>query len=122
MSDFSTIGDKSDKPETFYEGRDDNSTGVFPPYKMQTGVLRGTQTIVNRDKSKITIGIIPGTNNEFGIAIFDPDGNLIRKWVGATGYVYDPSSSKNTMQDGKLPDDSYGLATANEGFDVDDGF
>lgn len=109
-------------PKRSFDGQEDQSYGFNPAYKLQTGTLRGTQTIANTDGSKITLGIIPGTNNEFGIAKFDPQGNLISKDIGSTRFVYDLDTNKNIIQDGELPDGTYGFVVAKEGFDVSEVF
>lgn len=92
------------------------------PRQVGTGVMRGTQRIQNTDGSYITIGVIPDTDNEFGIAYFAADGDLIFKQLGLTSYLYDPTTGKNVMQIGQLPDDSYGWAVATTDHDVADGF
>lgn len=90
------------------------------PRDMSTGVMRGTQRIVNTDGSYITLGVIPDTNGEFGIAYFDSDGNLIAKSTGVTDYKYDVDNNKNYYQNGRLPDGSYGGVYVKEGYDVSD--
>jgi hypothetical protein len=67
------------------------------------------------------MGSIPNTT-EFGFFSLDASGNLVMKIVNGTLYVYDPSSGKNTVQVGKLPDSTYGAAGANTGFNVAQGF
>jgi hypothetical protein len=66
--------------------------------------------------------VIPETDGEFGIAFFDRDNNLIKKVTALTDYIYDPATEKNVYQAGKLPDDTYGVAGANDGYDVEEGF
>src|SRR5690606_24566076 len=78
------------------------------PRQVATGVTRGTWRINNTDGSYITIGVIPDTENEFGIAFFGADGQVIKKILALTEYLYDPDTGKNIMQEGKLPDSSYG--------------
>lgn len=94
------------------------------PRQMGTGVMRGTQRIVNPDGSYITIGAIPDTSpEEFGIAFFDSEDTRIFKITGESMIFYDKNNDNNSVvQVGKLPDDTYGLAAANEGFSVEDGF
>lgn len=92
------------------------------PGQITTGVLRGTQRIQNTDGSYITLGVIPNTNGEFGIAFFTATDDLIAKDTGPTKFVYDPTTNKNVMQIGKLPDGSYGWHVAATGYDVEDAF
>lgn len=91
------------------------------PDNILSGVNRGTSTWVSTDGSKMLIGNLP--NNEFGIAFYDPQGNLITKYVGPTRFIYDPvHSNVNVMQDGKLPDSTYGVAIAITGQDLPGAF
>lgn len=93
------------------------------PRQVATGVTRGTWRISDTDGSYITIGIIPDTNGEFGIAFFDESGNLIQKIVRGTTSVYNPADDyKNVTQSGLLPDGSGGFVVANEGSEVEDVF
>lgn len=75
--------------------------------------------VTNADGTKTGIGQIPGST-DLGFYTLDTAGNVIQKIIGATRYVYDISTSKNIIQDGKLPDASYGQATAKAGFNVSD--
>jgi YD repeat-containing protein len=110
------------------------------PRQVGTGVMRGTQRIVNTDGSYITLGAIPDTEDEFGIAYFDANGTLIRKSTesaefqyddqgnlvatstGTTDFKYDASTGKNYYQNGKLPDGSYGAIFMKPNYDVEDAF
>lgn len=92
------------------------------PRQLSTGSMRGQQTILGADGSKIVLGLIPDTDNEFGISFFDRDGNVVKKITALTDYIYDASTGDNVYQAGKLPDDTYGVAGANEGFEVEEGF
>lgn len=76
--------------------------------------------VTNSDGTKTGIGVIPGST-QLGFYTLDASGNVIQKIVGPTRYVYDLTTGKNIMQDGKLPDASYGQATAKPGFNVSDG-
>lgn len=76
--------------------------------------------VTNSDSTKTGIGVIPGST-QLGFYTLDASGNVIQKIVGPTRYVYDLSTGKNIMQDGKLPDSTYGQATAKTGFNVSDG-
>lgn len=70
-----------------------------------------------------------GTGKDFGIKIskqgFDvgtaTDDQLLFKMDMNTWYFYDPTTSKNYMQFGILPDGSGGIATAKTGFNVSEG-
>lgn len=111
-------------PKVFYGSGEKSSAGFVDPYKISTGVWRGAQTFINpADKSKIVIGVLPGTSGQFGIGFYDPNGNLITKMVGPTRFIYNPSDSNvNVMQDGKLPDSTYGWHVAAPTKNVADGF
>lgn len=76
--------------------------------------------VTNADGTKTGIGQIPGST-DLGFYTLDAAGNVIQKIVGPTRYVYDLSTGKNIMQDGKLPDGTYGQDTAKAGFNVSDG-
>lgn len=76
--------------------------------------------VTNSDGTKTGIGQIPGST-DLGFYTLDSLGNVIQKIIGPTRYVYDISTGKNIMQDGKLPDASYGQATAKAGFNVSEG-
>lgn len=75
--------------------------------------------VTNSNGTKTGIGQIPGST-DLGFYTLDAAGNVIQKIVGATRYVYDVSTGKNIIQDGKLPDASYGQATAKAGFNISD--
>lgn len=108
------------------------------PRQLSTGTTRGTQTVgygnakIDGSNNRITVGddsggtvglgSIPGTDNEVGIFILAPNGKLSMKIVGGTFYAYDPTTGLNTVQMGILPDGTGGIAGANQGFDVADGF
>lgn len=137
MADFAQIS--SNESNYPLEPKPQDSSAEFvTPYKLQTGVMRGTQTIANTDGTKIYIGQIPKTNT-FGIAFadatgkivsqitgstysfFNSDGALVSKIEGPTQYVYDITTGKNIIQIGKLPDGTYGMAVAKAGYNVSDG-
>lgn len=110
------------------------------PRQISSGSTRGTQKVGygsteidgsnNRivitnplDGTSVGIGTIPGsTTGEFGFFALDEDGNVVMKIVGPTRYIYDLTNDKNVMQDGKLPDGSYGWAVAKENYSVEDAF
>jgi hypothetical protein len=73
--------------------------------------------VTNADGTKTGIGQIPGSI-DLGFYTLDASGNVVQKIIGATRYVYDISTGKNIIQDGKLPDASYGQATAKAGYNV----
>lgn len=95
---------------------------VVLPRDLSTGVMRGTQRIQNTDGSYITLGVIPDTDGEFGIAFFDSSGDLISKSTGVTDYKYDLTTNKNYYQNGLLPDGSYGAIFVKSGVNVVDVF
>lgn len=91
------------------------------PRQIASGDHRGTtERYVNSDGSYITIGVIPDTDGEFGIAFFNSSGDMVSKSTGLTDYKYDLSTGKNYYQNGKLPDGSYGSIFAKSGYDVVD--
>lgn len=75
--------------------------------------------VTNSDGTKTGIGIIPGST-DLGFYTLDSSGNVIQKIVGPTRYIYDIATGKNVIQDGKLPDSTYGLAVVKPGFNVTD--
>lgn len=103
------------------------------PRQESTGVQRGERIIVGtlvlrnpNNQEQIVVGF--GNDGEFGIfgqQIMNNDPaktTLTWKIVGRTYYVYDPDTNKNSFQAGILPDGSGGVAGANTGFDVADGY
>lgn len=92
------------------------------PRQITTGVLRGTQTIMNTDGSYVTIGLIPDGGTDFGIAHFDSKGKIISKDTGVTEYKYDSTTGRNYYQNGLLPDGSYGEVIAKDPYNVADVF
>lgn len=77
--------------------------------------------VTNADGTKTGIGQIPGST-DLGFYTLDAAGNVIQKIVGPTRYIYDLSTIKNVMQDGKLPDATYGWAVAATNKNVSEGF
>lgn len=95
--------------------------GRVLPRQINTGMMRGTQTHVGLDGSKVTVGIIPGTNaQEFGIAFFNSEGKLVRKILGPTGYIFDTDTGNDISQEGILPDGTVGRADSKAGESVSD--
>lgn len=109
------------------------------PRQVSTGSTRGTQrvgygnTLIDGSNNRITIGTPDGgtigfgsipntTTNEFGFFSTDSDGDLIMKIVDGTFYTYDKETGLNTVQVGTLPNGVGGIASANDGFNVTDGF
>lgn len=109
------------------------------PRQLSTGSTRGTQTVgygntkIDGSNNRITIGTpdggtigfgaIPGSStNEFGFFSTDADGDLIMKIVDGTFYTYDKDTGLNTVQVGTLPNGVGGIASANDGYEVADGF
>lgn len=138
MTDFSNLGNNQSIPFTG-DSVADNALELSNPDSVLAGQLRGTQNVgsngaqIDSANNRITltnpatgavvgIGAIPGsTTGEFGFFSQDSSGNLIFKIVGPTFYVYDATTSKNVIQMGKLPDNSYNFAAAATGFNVSDG-
>lgn len=89
------------------------------PRQMPSGVMRGTQRIINTDGSYITIGEIPESNGQFGIAYWTASGRLIQKDNGVTTYKYDVDG-RNYYQNGLLPNGSYGEVVAKAPYSVSD--
>ena len=109
------------------------------PRQVGTGVMRGTQRVISTDGSYITIGEIPDSNGEFGIAHFNADGTLIKKSTAeadyrygtdgdllskTTGeyiYFYNRDTGNNTVQIGELSNGTSGAAAfAKDGNDLVD--
>ena len=70
------------------------------PRQVSTGVTRGTWRVVSNDGSYITVGLIPETNDEFGIAYWNSNGNLISKNDGTTETKYDTSGNILSIDNG----------------------
>lgn len=124
MAEFARLS-SSEYPKSFNEGDENQSYNFIPPVKVQSGKLRGTQVITADDGSRIELGIISGTDNEFGIAMFDADGSKsIKIGIADRNFtVFDPDADgQSRFMAGKLPDDTYGAAGSNEGYSVEDGF
>lgn len=89
------------------------------PRQVATGVTRGTWRINNTDGSYITIGLIPNTDNEFGIAFFDANNDKQSVSTSLTDYKYN-SSGINYYQCGLLPDGTSGAIFTDGTVDVAD--
>jgi hypothetical protein len=127
-------------PQASYSNDQNDSAGFMFPYKLASGIMQGNQGVgfggvqIDSDNNRILIknsadgssigmGVIPGTQNEFGFFSLSTDGKLIMKIVNGTKYTYNPDDSfHNVMQDGLLPDGSGGWAVAKTGQDVQDAF
>lgn len=101
------VGSSTNYPTESY-GTKNNGAGFITPYKVNSGVQRGTQIIANTDGSKILLGKIPNTNS-FGIAFYDANGNLLSTQIGATSSDYDATGHKR-VDNGLLPTGEYGTA------------
>lgn len=117
--DFARLN-KQKYPNSDYLAQEDQSAGFVDARRIQSGTIRGTLTVVNTDGSKVTIGVIPNSNNQFGLAFFDKNGTLSTKHVGATRYIY--KNGFNIIQDGLLPDNSGGFIIVKDGINVADVF
>lgn len=78
----------------------------------------GTVSTSNTDGSKVGLGIIPGSTNEFGFFATDQDGTLVMKVVNGTLYTYNVDTGDNVIQIGKLTNGEYGGAFAKDGDDL----
>jgi hypothetical protein len=78
-NEFSTIQDRS--IESISER--------VAPRQVATGVMRGTQRIVNTDGSYITLGVLPDGNGEFGIGYYAADGTRQKVETAEIKYQYD---------------------------------
>lgn len=88
------------------------------PRQVGTGVMRGTQRIVDTDGSYITMGAIPETNGEFGFAFFDADGTLISKYLATEQSFFNSAGtiiSQQTAQFQAFYDDSGNLISKSTG-------
>lgn len=111
------------------------------PRQNSTGSMRGVTTVgygntkIDGTNNTITIGnqstgfsislgvIQNSTSGEgVGFSITDSTNFNLFKMDGQTWFWYDPSTKKNVMQVGLLPDGSYGWAVSAPGFNVSDGF
>lgn len=127
MNDFATI------PNNNIEGWMENDR--VQPRQVATGVTRGTWRINNTDGSYITLGEIPNSDGEFGIAFFDSDNNIVSKNLGpsqtiyggdqeelvkvnSTGFLFSDSTDRR-IKIGTSPDDGrVGIWTTEPGIDV----
>jgi hypothetical protein len=103
-------------------------TKVIQPGNRQQSTLSGyvrmeeaNNRIVIDDGSgnKIVMGTLPNGLG-FGVGYFDSNGALIRKDTGDQINFYDPSTGKNYLRAGRLPDNTYGWDVAAEGYNVED--
>lgn len=84
----------------------------------------GSISTTNSDGATVGMGLIPDNSGDFGFFAQDSNGKLLYKLVGSTMYVYDLNQNPvtNVMQVMKLPDGTFGWATAAVGKNVSDGF
>jgi hypothetical protein len=109
MTDFPQISD-SDKtwPRSYSGQSDTKSAGFVTPYKVGSGVTRGTQIFAG------TIQVNNPTSNKQVISLSGSDGNFT---------VTDPTSGLRRILIGELPDGTFGMAVSKVGKDViTDGF
>lgn len=118
-----------------------NALDLSNPDSILAGQLRGTQNVGgngaaldaanNRiilqnpvDGSSVGFGTIPGSpTKEFGFFSLDADGNVIMKIVNGNLYMLDPSAGNIVrLELGKLPDNTYNLATSKPGQDLTTAF
>lgn len=120
---------------------EDNALGLSNPDSILGGTLRSTQNVGtdgaaldaanNRillqnpvDGSSVGFGTIPGSaTKEFGFFSLDNSGNVIMKIVNGNLYMLDPSAGNIVrLELGKLPDNTYNLATSKPGQDLTTAF
>ena len=77
--------------------------------------------VTNSDGTKTGIGVIPGST-QLGFYTLDASGNVIQKIVGPTRYINDVTNGTVVLEDGKLPDGTYGVAVAKTGQSVPNAF
>jgi hypothetical protein len=82
-NEFSTIQDRS--IESISER--------VAPRQVATGVMRGTQRIVNTDGAYITLGVLPDGNGDFGIGYYDATGRRQKVDLADRDYLYDTSGN-----------------------------
>lgn len=116
---FETIGGATGYPQATYDSQTNQSYGFVNPNQIQSGGMRGTQIITSTDGSKILLGNLPNST-DFGIAFYDPTGNMVGKIVGGTYFFYNPVDSyRNSIRIGNAPGDKRtGIWTAKTGNDV----
>ena len=86
------------------------------PRQLTSGVMRGTQRVVNTDGSTITFGVIPDTD-DFGIATYNSDNQLLYKLVGSTWLWNDVSTDKFRVSI-TATDDDFSMKVSQNGADV----
>lgn len=89
------------------------------PHKMISGGIPGSTVLRIGNDSGIKI-----SGPERAIAISDLDGNTIKLGVmenGNLGLNVVNADGKETVRFGKMPDGTWGIAGANEGYSVEDG-
>lgn len=82
--------------------------------------LDGTNNIIstaNSDSSKQGMGAIPNSKS-YGLFSTATNGSVVWQQTGPTGYIYDLVNKVNVLQQGLLPDGSYGFKTTAPGVDV----
>ncbi len=137
-------------PSDSGQGQQNNSAGFMFPYKLASGIMQGTQGVgfsgpqidpdnnritvgnivldgntntiytENTDGSRVGMGVIPGTTDEFGQFATDADGTLLIKIVGGTIYTYNGDTGANVVQISKLTNGAWGAAFAKDGEDLVD--
>lgn len=92
------------------------------PRQIGTGAMRGQQTILNADGTKIVLGLIPDTIDDYGITFLDTQGREALRITGTTLFMNDPEEGTNRLQIGELPDGTYDVAISDTGENVADAF
>jgi hypothetical protein len=127
-----TVGDRNTDPIAKQESvkyKKVDQSYPMNPRQVNPGGLRGEKvitgslTIQNEDNpdEQIIFGQFDDEFGIFGVDASDPNNfRIVWKIIGATRYIYNLDDDTNIMQDGRLPDGSYGWFVAAEGENVED--
>lgn len=103
MGPSPTINSNESFPKLYYQDQGNNSAGFVTPYKINSGVSRGSQIIAG------------------DLSIRDPSTNTNTISVSASGQnllITDPTEPEPRIIMGQLPDKSYGMWVSKPGVDV----
>lgn len=88
------------------------------PRQVTSGVLRGTQRIVNTDGSTITLGVLPDGDGEFGIGYYSPDGTRQKVDLADRDYLYDTEGNISYASGYLIANEEPIVIIVKEGFDA----
>lgn len=88
------------------------------PRQVTSGVLRGTQRIVNTDGSYITLGVLPDGNGDFGIGYYDATGRRQKVDLADRDYLYDTSGNISYASGYLIAGEEPIVIIVKEGFDA----